>query len=215
MKINEIAKLLKTSTSIIYNYFKKGILRRTKLYNGKYDYNADDVKKIINNQKIVLIDPKKQCIYKIYNNINEVVKNLNLKVEKRAILTCLNNKKNTVGGYILKYKRDVTPENIIIYSQKCNRALDGTKKCSKCKEWKTLDESIKNTICINCRIKIRDNVSENLNVFFKPMAGHMRGKSKLRFKKGKNPQVFVLLMQNSLKNYIKIKKSVVIIQILK
>src|SRR5579872_5309917 len=99
MKLAEVMKLLNRSDDTIYTYCNKGIIRKIKLDNGKFLYNEDDVKKfsddqkkILNEHKIVLIDPKKQTIDKTYNNRNEVIDDL--KIPRRSLGDCLNHKTN-------------------------------------------------------------------------------------------------------------------------
>ena len=48
MKANEVMKTLRISRSTLLNYRKVGKLRVTKLHNGHYDYNADDVYQLMN-----------------------------------------------------------------------------------------------------------------------------------------------------------------------
>lgn len=58
MRASEVMKLLRISRQTLSNYTKKGLIRTTTLVNGRYDYNTDDVYKLLNND----VD-RKTCIY--------------------------------------------------------------------------------------------------------------------------------------------------------
>ena len=58
MRACEVMKLLRISRQTLSNYTKKGLIRTTTLVNGRYDYNTDDVYKLLNNDV-----ERKTCIY--------------------------------------------------------------------------------------------------------------------------------------------------------
>lgn len=58
MRASEVMKLLRISRQTLSNYTKKGLIRTTTLVNGRYDYNTDDVYKLLNNDV-----ERKTCIY--------------------------------------------------------------------------------------------------------------------------------------------------------
>lgn len=58
MRASEVMKLLRISRQTLSNYTKKGFIRTTTLVNGRYDYNTDDVYKLLNNDV-----ERKTCIY--------------------------------------------------------------------------------------------------------------------------------------------------------
>ena len=58
MKANEVMKLLRISRQTLSNYTKKGLIRTTTLVNGRYEYNTDDVYKLLNHDI-----ERKTCIY--------------------------------------------------------------------------------------------------------------------------------------------------------
>ena len=67
MKSKEVLDLLDISRTTLSNYVKKGIIRATKLQNGRFEYNEDDILKIYNN--------KNNAISIIYSkNINNIEK---------------------------------------------------------------------------------------------------------------------------------------------
>lgn len=49
MKANEVIKLLKITRMTLHNYMVSGKIKATKLPNGYYDYNKEDVYKILGN----------------------------------------------------------------------------------------------------------------------------------------------------------------------
>lgn len=58
MRASEVMKLLRISRQTLSNYTKKGLIRTTTQINGRYDYNTDDVYKLLNNDI-----ERKTCIY--------------------------------------------------------------------------------------------------------------------------------------------------------
>jgi len=58
MKASEVMKLLRISRQTLSNYTKKGLIRTTTLINGRYEYNTDDVYKLLNNDIA-----RKTCVY--------------------------------------------------------------------------------------------------------------------------------------------------------
>lgn len=58
MKANEIMKLLRISRQTLSNYTKKGLIRTTTLINGRYEYNTDDVYRLLNYDM-----KRKTCVY--------------------------------------------------------------------------------------------------------------------------------------------------------
>lgn len=258
MKIDEVIRLLKTSNRVINDYFSKGTIRRTKLDDGKYDYNYDDIKKLLddrkivlinpntytidktynnideviddlklnkqiihnclrnvtnsgggyiikykydatndkikiysdkhNHKQIVLIDPKTQSINKTYNDIKEAIDDLDLKVKKENIRLCLNNKIKMADGYILKYKKGATEDNIKLYANAYCHALDGTIKCPCCKEWVDPGK-FKKDYCIICgpMMKQKNSIKRinSYNGFLSNMAGAIKHRSSHHIKMGK------------------------------
>ena len=49
MRASEVMKILRISWQTLSNYTKKGFIRTTTLVNDRYDYNTDDVYKVLNN----------------------------------------------------------------------------------------------------------------------------------------------------------------------
>jgi len=207
MKFEEVIRLLNISESTLHNYCKKGIIRKIKLDNGINDYNDDDIKNILNDRKkklddhkkklddrkkelddkiIVLIDPKKQAIEKTYNNVDEVIDDL--EVTKDALRKCLTNNTHTAGGYILKYNKDITDDNLKLYSSKHCYSLDDTRRCSGCKEWVDLND-FRGGICIHCDRKKSSNYVNSYNGFFNNMARAIKKNAKARAKKEKTSGV--------------------------
>lgn len=252
MKTEEVIKLLHVTGPTLGKYCKQGLIKKIKLDCGEYDYNKADVEKMLNNRKIVLIDPNEQTIKKIYNDIDEVIvdlkvkrssldkcltherntcsdfilkrkkdanetniklycnkynkksddkkivlidpktqliektyKNMNevvidLKVNKGTLQACLNHERNMCDGYILKYKKDATDENIKLYSNKYNRPSDGKKKCAQCQKWVEIND-IKRGFCKSCD-KIRKNSYDG---FFDQMEKNIKSSAIQRSKKGK------------------------------
>jgi predicted site-specific integrase-resolvase len=58
MKAGEVLRLLRISRPTLYQYGKKGILKRRKLPNGKYDWDEESVYQILNKDV-----KRKTCIY--------------------------------------------------------------------------------------------------------------------------------------------------------
>ena len=58
MKASEVMKLLRISRQTLSSYAKKGLIRTTTLFNGRYEYNQDDVYKLLNHNI-----ERKTCIY--------------------------------------------------------------------------------------------------------------------------------------------------------
>lgn len=263
MKLADVINLLNISKTYVRRLYDKGIIRGIKLDNGMYDYNEEDIEKILDDriivlinpktltiektynnindvttdlkipkveiqkcidndinecgsyilkykndatednikvysdkynnipddQKIVLIDPKTQTIHKIYNNMNEVIFDLkvaerSLKVAKRSLNDCLTHNANTSGGYILKYTKDATYDNIQLYSSMHNNALDGTKKCRDCNKWVKC-EDVKKSSCVSCVFKKRNDYNNSHRGFFVNMVANMKNKANIRDEQGK------------------------------
>ena len=193
MRINKACKVLGITVSTFHEcYVKKGKVRRTKVKgsNKIFNYNDEDIQKIINDREkdqidkqIVIIDPKTLSIWKTYNNINEVIEDLD--VTKCALESCLRNNTNTCGGYILKYIKDVTEDNIKLYADKHKHAVDGTIKCANCTKWFKIEDTYRGscTLCINKR---KDNYNNSYNGFFSNMACDIKNSAKTRAKEGKS-----------------------------
>jgi hypothetical protein len=81
-------------------------------------------------KKIVLIDPKNQKIKKTYDSRFHACKDLGID-NPYNIGHCLIHKTNNYKGYILKYSEEATKENILIWSEKYSRSLDGERRCFK------------------------------------------------------------------------------------
>ncbi len=100
------------------------------------------------------------------------------------MINCLNHVINSFHGYILKYERDVTSENLILYSDKHDLALDGTKLCSRCFVWKNPQDYQTKRICTLCA-NIKNDRCRNIDGFFKNMANTMRSNAKRKAEKGR------------------------------
>lgn len=188
MKSNEVRKLLNCSQKVLVGYHKRGEIKVIKCSDGTYDYDDDDVHYIKNNpknkpsDKIVLIDPKTESVYKTYNGATEATHDLGIK--RQGITHCLNHDVNIHHGYILKYERDATPENISLYSEKYNYAIDGTRRCYKCKDWYEV-EKFMGDYCIGCERKRLFALRSTFNGFFKKLARMMIHSSAGKTKKGR------------------------------
>lgn len=66
MRASEVMKLLQISRQTLSNYIKKGLIRTTTLVNGRYDYNTEDVYKLLNNDV-----ERKTCIYARVSTIKQ------------------------------------------------------------------------------------------------------------------------------------------------
>lgn len=188
MKSNEVRKLLNVSQKVLVGYHKRGEIKVVKCSDGTYDYDEDDVNHILNNPKkkptdrIVVIDPKTQSVHKTYDGADEATKDL--QIGRRGITHCLNHNVNTHHGYILKYEKDATPENMISYSEQYNYAIDGTRRCFKCKDWYEVEE-FKGDYCVACERKRVFKLRSTFDGFFKSMARAMISSSDGKTKKGR------------------------------
>lgn len=110
-------------------------------------------------KRVVLINPKTRQIEKVYDNAKEVSNDLN--IELRHIYRYLRIECNQRTKYLLKYEEDTSEENIEIWCDVVHYALDGTKKCSKCKEWFSIEDMYR---CI-CKLCVRQLNGEYRSTF--------------------------------------------------
>ncbi|VBB17589.1 hypothetical protein YASMINEVIRUS_52 [Yasminevirus sp. GU-2018] len=188
MKSKEVRELLGVSQKVLVGYQKRGIIRVVMCSDRTYDYNDDDVQYILENPKkkpsdqIVLIDPKTQSVFKTYDGADEAA--TDLEITRKGITHCLNHKTNTHYGYILKYEVDATPENIIVYSEQHNIAIDGTRRCFKCKDWYEIHE-FRGDYCTSCERKRLFSLRSTVDGFFKTMYRTMILSSQCKIEKGR------------------------------
>ncbi len=170
-----------TCFGFILKYKKDATDANIKLYSSKFN---DKLAK--QRRKIVLIDPKTQAIEKIYNDKNEIIVDLNLNPETALDLLqqCLNHANNTCNGFILKYLEDATEDNIKLYSSKHNFALDGTRRCPRCKSWEDII-IFKSGYCSPCRKEVINEQNSSYNSFFAGMAQHIKISANTRLQRGR------------------------------
>lgn len=190
MRINESCDILGITASTFYEcYVNKGKIRKTGIRGNNYSYifNKEDIQDILNDRQealdghqIVLIDPKTMSIQKTYKTRNEVIDDLVVTIN--ALNSCLCHATNTCENYILKYKKDATEDNIKLYSNKQKYALDGTIKCTHCKEWVETKNSFRG-LCKMCYNKQKTKYNNTYNGFFNTMASHIKQRQKIRSEK--------------------------------
>ncbi len=170
---NSLNNVSNSCAGFILKYLKDATEENIILYSNKHNI-------AINDKKIVLIDPKKQTIDKIYNNKKDVIAELN--ITKDMLDSCLYHISHTCCGYILKFLNDANEENIKLYSSKNNKALDGTVRCPGCLKWFEVSEFC--GYCRPCDIMKSNNYSKTFNGFFNNMANSMKNRSNIRLNKG-------------------------------
>lgn len=134
-----------------------------------------------NPEKIVLIDPVTETVSKIYESIHDICDDLNIK-SVRHIADCLYHRTNQFGGYILKFEKDATPENIKIYSGKSFTGLNGEKRCPICKKWFT---ELYPWYCNPCRLNQRKDYLSTKKGYFTNVLCRMKTNSKQKIKVGR------------------------------
>lgn len=180
-----------TCSGFILKYKKDATYDNIKIYSSKLNDRL-----ALKNRKIVLIDPKKCSVEKVYNDKNEVI--TDLKIGRSPLKHCLSHETNTCNGYILKYLEDVTDDNIVQYSSKHNKALDGTIRCFACKEWHD-PINIKNCYCVQCDRKRSDDYNNSYDGFFSSMAIAIKESAKRRLEKGREGAGICTINEQDLK----------------
>lgn len=147
-------------------------------------------------KRIVLIDPKIKQVMKIYENMQEVCDDLNIKKDSQ-LYRCLNNHNNHISNHIVKYEKYVSNENIEKWCDAVCWAPDGSRKCCHCKQWFNIEE-FKNNNCEACYDKYAINYASSLNGFLRRLASRMRETSTKRKIKCDNEKGICELTYNDL-----------------
>lgn len=127
--------------------------------------------------RVVLINPKTKQVEKIYENPQQTSKELN--INNNQMYKCLNDKRNHIGYYVIKYEKNITDENLIKWCDAVCWALDGTRKCFHCKQWFS-DENLFGGYCVQCDRERQLTYSSSLNGFFRNIASSMKVNAKKR-----------------------------------
>lgn len=136
---------------------------------------------------IVVIDPVKKAIHKIYNSKQEVIDDLG--ITRSTLNGRLRGTKNPMlvtypWCCIIKYQDEVTPENIQKWIEGCNYGLNNEQRCTKCGEWKDKSEFVQQ-YCRPCHRKRHVEYKSTEKGFFITIASAIKSTAKRRGKKGR------------------------------
>lgn len=106
-----------------------------------------------------------------------------LNLTSTGVYNCLSGGNNQYKNHILKFEEEVSEENIEKWCETVFWALDGTKKCSSCKEWFNV-EDIYRCICKPCYSRCQLELRSILDGFLKYLAYGMKSSAIERKNKG-------------------------------
>lgn len=136
--------------------------------------------------QIAKINPDEGYVSEVFNDINDVIINLNLSLQSKSkIEDCLNHKVNLINGVIIKYRKDCSLTNIIKW---VNSISDKEyKKCSSCKEIIHITNfyDVSSFFCKPCSTKSSNDYRNTFDGFFNSLVSSIKSTAKVKTNNGR------------------------------